>query len=965
MKRCIVSSTLFLSLLSLPLLGQNDSLQKADEAFYANDFESAIGFYNEALSNEALSDYLPAKMHLAQSYLYAKQNKEAQKEFESIIVEDSSFAKKNNLYFWLGVSYYQQAEYGKSRSAFASAVAFATDDKVLGMSYYYLGMSYQVAEIFDQAIANYKKSLEYKADDAMRARTLYYLASLQLERGDFAEAQGNYSSLLLEFPTSQYSEKIQYYLAEIAFKEKDYSRAFELFSSYLGYYPETPLGDNILFYAGVSAWYLKEYPTSEKYLKDLLRDFPDSVHADDATVILANYYVASERYAEAAPFLEIALKEADTPEKRQQIAFNLETISTKISDSQGVQRFLALASKGPSDEISAKALYQAGRYFYQSDIDFSYQYFVTLFTKYPDSPFSETIAVDLIRYYREKGDVRTWESLVLTASRYYAGKPEQAYYLFLLADFYGEQDETTKSLQYYQEAVAVKQADEKILFESLYRIGYIYSQRKEFSRSTEYFETLLSRADESSPFYAKSLLAVGSNYLNVENHVDANRYFSRVLALFPGTEFAGQAQLYMGTVLLSQKKYRDAVLYFQQAETKLVNEESKAEALFWEAWSTKALGDSERALRRFESLIVNHSDSERVGEAYFQKGVILYGEERHQAALANLGSALEYPLSDGTRIETLYYKGLVEFILNRPEAGIATVTEISTIDPESSLPSEAYFRMGEYRYANKDYEDAYRWYTLNRIDYPNNVNHEKALIGSVRSLIQMGEIKSAGDILLPYIEESSEPAALAAASDVLLETFSAVEKGDPRLTALYSKVLKNPPSEAYLPFLLTYYEEYNLQRNEDFEVLKGYYNKPSVSKKDKNTILFLIGDYYQEEGFYDEAIQTWLTLKSREPLEDQKISDVMFKLSEAYEANEDYKSAADSYYSVAKRFPGQPELAATSLFRAWQLYRRVGDNSTADSAERFLLENYSEIVNRPNFPEDRSSVVDPLLDSPS
>ncbi len=919
----------------------------AEVAFSNQDFPQAIELYNGLLETEK-GDTSAIKLRLAQAYLYTNDNEKSLGILIQLKNENIDFTSKNGINFWIGVNYYQEQEYTLSRDAFGQELRFQANDYFVSMSYYYLGILAQQNQEYLLAETNYKSALEIIANPNVEVRARYYLASVLLEQKKYAEARENYSSLLLKYPNSPYSENIQYYIAEIAYQLGDYQEALTALESFLSYYPNSRFRENILFYSGSSAFKLGSVAKGENYLVAFLEDYKNSDFRHEAIILLANFYLSTNSYAKAETYLLLAKKDLLDEMQLQQINYNLEQLALKGDDGAKVKVAVNDVIAGPDANVSALGLYLAGVYFKELEPETSYSYFITLFQDYPTSEYAGLVVSDLINYYKNQDDMVSWESLLVTAVNYHRDSPDAPYYLFLLADYYDNaQENDTNALKYYQQVIEAPNANEGIVLEAYYRIGYIYATRAEFYRSTEYFEYLVDRSPQGSPMLAKSLLAIGSNYFNLGEYTSASSYFSQILYQFPGSDTAGQAQLYSGNILLAQKRYRDAVLYFEQAEKKLSSDALKAEASFWAAWANKGV-DEDLALAGFDKLISNYAGSNRLGEAYFQRGLIYYFKNQYERSLTDFTKALDFSLPKSSRIENLYYKGIVEVLLGRQDIGIQSITEISRIDPESALPAEAYFKIGEFHFRQKNYNEAYKWYTLNRIDYPVNPNYNAALIGSARSLFYLNDVKTGVDILIEFIKNNPASSDAYIAGNALVDVFNTTIP--PNLVDyVYRQLLENSTQVVFLPAFLAYYKSYGLNSSTDFDIMRAYYNHASATNADKNEILYVTGNYYHDNNYYAEAIAVWLQIISRDSSSADQMSDAMLKLAEDYEATADYQRAADSYEAVARRFPSQREMAAKALFKSWELYRRAGDNIRADEAQKFLQENYADLLSGAGF----------------
>ncbi len=190
------------------------------------------------------------------------------------------------------------------------------------------------------AVADLKAYVEQypgtdKTDDA-----LYYLGESYYKLKDFALASGQFDRLIRDFPASPLHPDAMFQLARCddlqshsaPLDQTETLRAISRYREFMELYPEHPraaearkrmdaLDDRLAekrWRNGRLYFRLKQYDAADYYLRQVIADYPRSVWAGEARLLLADVYVRQQKFDEAAATLrEVAPSEASPDVKRR------------------------------------------------------------------------------------------------------------------------------------------------------------------------------------------------------------------------------------------------------------------------------------------------------------------------------------------------------------------------------------------------------------------------------------------------------------------------------------------------------------------------------------------------------------------------------------------------------------------------------------------------------------------------
>ena len=488
--------------------------------------------------------------------------------------------------------------------------------------------------------------------------------------------------------SSKYASPALYYYSHINYIDKNYETALQGFLKLRS--DET--------FAGIAPFYIAQIYFMQRKYEQVIEYAPnllDSVNAkrrDEVMRVVGESYYRLGRYGEAIPYLENYVKSKNpSVEDNYQLGFsyyqtgdcaNAIKYFEKVSHSASSLGQNALCHLGDcyiktgEKQKARLAFSTAAQMNFDPDAQENAHFnFAVLSYELLMTPFNEAI--------------RSFNEFIIKYP--YSDKVDEAYNYLVVAY------STTRNYRLALESIEkIRVKDDKI------RQAY---QRVAFFRGLELFNDL--KFDEAIELFDKSLeyaqydnkLAARCNYWKAESYYREGQYqmandLYRKYAATPGasqTEEYIQANYGLGYATFSQKKYDDALGWFQKYVTAMKDA------------ATRTVADSYN----------------RIGDCQFM-------QHSYWPALDSYDKALKYNLS--TPDYACFQKGFTYGLVDRQDRKVETLTELLQSYPKSNYVDDALFEIGKAYVTLQKNEQAISSFKKMIADHPNSGYVSKALL---------------------------------------------------------------------------------------------------------------------------------------------------------------------------------------------------------------------------------------------
>ncbi len=889
-------------------------------------------------------------------------------EFRSCIAALDNYAGKyprsdNNrrVSYWLGSAHFQLQNYPDALSHLKAQVEKYPDEQpYFDHSLLLKGMVEENLSNWAAARSSYGRLLERESAQYLWPEALYRVGGIALRFSDYSEALTAFARILIEFPNSQYAGEAVFFVGECNFFLGRYAEAERSYRTFLAAEPPPEQQETGLYRLAIILAEQGRGVEALEFCDELELRFPRGQYIDLLIRLKADMLFDLERYDQAFAAYSEALAATTGTEERQVIYHNM-GLSAFLNGN--IRRSIeplekALQGRGEISEQSlfrlAAALTELGS---KEQAVLRYEEFRK---RFPASQAREEATRMLASLYQDGGDLEQAEGMYTELITRYPDSPYQDEYLFKRGSSHLQRDASAAALSDFF-SLTQMWPNSPYIAESRYNIGYIYSRRGEYKRALPFFEQAL-KANPLSELAGRSVLAAGVCAFNAGEYSQAIQWFGKNTA--SGAAWAGESWFYLGRTRYKLEQLEDAAGSFARAAELLEGTSQGEEALFWKGLCQFRLDRLIPAKETFLLLTALYPGGRRVAESYYRAGICAsqldsYPEsiDYYDKALQAVGSlGAEY--RDSLNQEILYQKGFALLQSGERDRSVATYETLSREYPNSTLASEAFFKIAEEDFRVGNYRNAERGFLQVRKRFPASPAAGSALYWAGVSAARDGMRVSALEYLIGFLEENpgGDESAAGGLADVAIQEIRTVLSGISSAGTtgqsarseqiifedFYRRVDRSPSLRKGFKDLVRFeYARFIFPgRPEGAMAILQTLRTSSLAEPLRSEVNYLIGEYYRINGELDRAYDIFtgiIATSSEQPGAASQLA-----IARVLEDREQKQEAAEEYLKVHFLYPDQQDLAAEGLYGAGRLYWDLGLRDRAEQLFEILAAEYPD-----------------------
>jgi soluble lytic murein transglycosylase len=421
------------------------------------------------------------------------------------------------------------------------------------------------------------------------------------------------------------------------------------------------LQDHIFYYMAKSLLFQEKYYQAEEYYLKLIRNYPDSIWAENANLEYADVFYIKEDYLTAENEYKNFLTTFPNSSYVSYCLFQLAVCQEKNGEK-------TLASENYKE----------------------------IWLKYPLSEYSE-IAWDSLNRLSEEGSI---EPFIPTANQIYS----RGEIFFSIYHYNSALDEFNKILQ----GDYLNSLSQELYSKTLFKKGMCYFNLGDYNQSKNYLIQSYQKSSSGS-VADDSLYYLGRSLTNLNQDADAISYYQKLVELFPGSNFSDDALYRTGRIYSLKKDFNNAAIYFQKVSASYPNGDKLPDALWELGWIQYRSADYNSAKTTFSNYSSSYKDTplEEKGLFWQAKCYQKLGDNNKAAELyqkiINLNSYSYYTFASSQMLKEMNKEAQIEEINNElnPEN-----PQIEGVIPDiySILEGESHIEGSEVNHINKAIE---------------------------------------------------------------------------------------------------------------------------------------------------------------------------------------------------------------------------------------------------------------------
>lgn len=524
----------------------------------------------------------------------------------------------------IGRGHSQLKQHEQALAAYAASLKAKGDwqrgDEVLLAA----AQSHRALDNNDEAKKQLSQLISKFEESPLRARATYQLGEIAQEEQNFDQAIAHYNEVLQKYGDTQWAQPAGYGLAASHFAKDEFDKSLPQLDKLLAAEVDDELRSRGTYLRGLVHQRLQQFDPAAKDLTAFLAGKPPADDALAARFALALCQLGLEKRDEAVAVLQQILAEKPDYQHADKVHYELgHALLASEKRKEATDAFQALATKFPESTFAGEAWFHVGRQSEElADGTEEEEQKGPLLAKAADA-FAAGLKTAKNEELREKlqyklGDMQfrqeNYPEAAATLLAQIKSHPQGLLLgpaQFLAGESLFRQEKYNEAMPLYVQVADAKV--EKYHAQALYRAGDCAGYLKDWGNSQKHFDALIKQFPK---FEQLNDARYGLAYaLHNQNQLDeAEKLFVQVTA-DSETETAAKARFMIGEIAFARKKYEDAVEHFLAVAVGYPYKQWQAMARFETGRCFMELGQKEKAINTFETMLQKHPDHERAPDA--------------------------------------------------------------------------------------------------------------------------------------------------------------------------------------------------------------------------------------------------------------------------------------------------------------------------------------------------------------
>ena len=320
-------------------------------------------------------------------------------------------------------------------------------------------------------------------------------------------------------------------------------------------------------------------------------------------------------YGRALSVSEHILKEFPSGEtKKECIYFHALILEKQNNMDKALKEFAGFTKNYPSNEFAPLALFETGKILYdRKDYVQAISHFSEFVKNYPNNPLAANVLYKRLYSSYFQGNIDAAVEDVKILSERYPKSQFTVAALFWLSDYYGAHRIYNKADAVLGSIIEKYKDDGETISQALYDRAYICFKSNSNDRALNYLNELFEKYPDNK-IVSEGLFLCGDVYSEKNDYLNAITYFKKASERRPGSELetavwgrVGDCNFSLYSKAFDKKYLEEAISCYEHViKNKKISGDLRNQAIFKMGRSYELMGDSDKALEKYNELIYGY-----------------------------------------------------------------------------------------------------------------------------------------------------------------------------------------------------------------------------------------------------------------------------------------------------------------------------------------------------------------------
>lgn len=440
---------------------------------------------------------------------------------------------------------------------------------------------------YDLAISQLKKFIDAYPNSPQIPEAQFYLGMAYFKLRKFEDAQTIFQNFALSKPLHPRAIEALWKSAECFVEMKKYKEAASAFERIKLFYPKSQLASKALIESARYFELANDLQNTKKVLLALIQEYPESEYLYTARFKFAEILTKEGNFERALIEYKKISNEVEDKNLKFKANLNIAKINATLGKSEEAEKqFLQITSQsGINPEIIASAYFELGK-----------------------------IQAEFGEYENAINYMLTAQSILSTSTSSDEIKDLKQKILLQLANYYFNTANYQNAIKSYTELLNYT-AESETNPELYLNIATAFDKILNYQKANEFYLKVIN-SDTTSSRKSLALLNLANNFVRIGDFEKAIEFYEKYLDLFPTSNLLPDV-IFKLAMLYEEKlnDYKKAIFYYTDLLNRFPKNRYVDEATYHAGLCYIKLGEIEKAILTFETLLKNYTSSELYDDA--------------------------------------------------------------------------------------------------------------------------------------------------------------------------------------------------------------------------------------------------------------------------------------------------------------------------------------------------------------
>lgn len=895
----------------------------------------------DPIANEAL-------LEMANYYFNENKLEQAVEYYERIPISSLSRDEKAEVNFRLGYANFVQKNFTKAKRYFSTSKD--VDGEFYYPTNYYLGMIYFFEGNYDGAIRQFRI---VERSNAYKANIPYYLTQIYFAQRRYNELISYAEPLIGGRSRLRNEKEIKQLLGQAYFELGDYARARPLLEAYAN--NNRRMREEELYQLGYTQYQLQDYAASIKSFQEV--SGTDSEVGQSANFLLGDAFLRQGDRINARTAFGAASRMNYDPAAQEEALFNYAKLSYELRDPR--EAINALQQLPPTSRFYVESQQLMGDIFATNR---DYQQALDILERMPPQNRTPELqeayqraALNRGLQLLQSGNQVEAKSLLNRSLQSPVNAELRAQALYWLADIAHQEGDYQTSIGLNNQFLTLARTMQGLppqasLYTGNYLQGYNYLKQDNYPAALDYFQATVEGIQRNAPYITDetvrerilgdAVLRSGDAYFQRNQYDQAIRFYDQAVNnQYRGFIYA----LYQKAIIEGLRgRTADKILALEQISERYPRSEYADEALFQLGMTYQQIGQRQRALEPFRTIVADYrTSSPLVNASLLQLGLVSYNLGNQEAAINYYKQVFSNNPTDAeaktalTALEEIYVRDM-----GRADLYFAFLETVPGYQVDNAGRDSINFRAAEAQYESGNFQRAITTFTDYIRQFPQGRNTLTAYYHRGDSYAQLRQYNEAlqdyEEVVnrgpSAYYERAIDKAALIAYNfaqdfDKSYNLYTMLER---------AASTEDKRFEAQLGAMRSAYRTNNTAAVEQYAAKVA--NNAAATNEQQLTARFFLGKIAYDRQQYDQALQYFNQVIAGS--DNEQTAEARYLRSNIYYLRRDLERTQELIMESNRESSAYPYWVAKSVILLSDVLRDKRELYQARGTLQALLENY-------------------------